>query len=198
MNAEMQPLFWRISQTKQQGINVVSLLMPADAGGDVAEVPMDVSFPSKSPFYEPQDLRWSEEDSSLFLDLIERVVDTNDRPDIELDLNDDVVQGIVQLVALHRFQTPRPLDELLADDVITEREELEIGDLVSLNTHFGAPLAIIVGLDAIDATCVLLDPLINAEGDILIPDHSVLMVNRLAVLPAAFAVTDNGEGAILH
>ncbi|KZZ43165.1 MAG: hypothetical protein MK185_08270 [Saccharospirillaceae bacterium] len=198
MNAEMQPLFWRISQTKQQGINVVSLLMPADAGGDVAEVPMDVSFPSKSPCYEPQDLRWSEEDSSLFLDLIERVVDTNDRPDIELDLNDDVVQGIVQLVALHRFQTPRPLDELLADDVITEREELEIGDLVSLNTHFGAPLAIIVGLDAIDATCVLLDPLINAEGDILIPDHSVLMVNRLAVLPAAFAVTDNGEGAILH
>jgi hypothetical protein len=198
MNAEMQPLFWRISQTKQQGINVVSLLMPADAGGDVAEVPMDVSFPSKSPIYEPQDLRWSEEDSSLFLDLIERVVDTNDRPDIELDLNDDVVQGIVQLVALHRFQTPRPLDELLADDVITEREELEIGDLVSLNTHFGAPLAIIVGLDAIDATCVLLDPLINAEGDILIPDHSVLMVNRLAVLPAAFAVTDNGEGAILH
>ena len=198
MNAEMQPLFWRISQTKQQGINVVSLLMPADAGGDVAEVPKDVSFPSKSPCYEPQDLRWSEEDSSLFLDLIERVVDTNDRPDIELDLNDDVVQGIVQLVALHRFQTPRPLDELLADDVITEREELEIGDLVSLNTHFGAPLAIIVGLDAIDATCVLLDPLINAEGDILIPDHSVLMVNRLAVLPAAFAVTDNGEGAILH
>ena len=198
MNAEMQPLFWRISQTKQQGINVVSLLMPADAGGDVAEVPMDVSFPSKSPCYEPQDLRWSEEDSSLFLDLIERVVDTNDRPDIELDLNDDVGQGIVQLVALHRFQTPRPLDELLADDVITEREELEIGDLVSLNTHFGAPLAIIVGLDAIDATCVILDPLINAEGDILIPDHSVLMVNRLAVLPAAFAVTDNGEGAILH
>ncbi|WP_420589982.1 hypothetical protein [Bacterioplanoides sp.] len=198
MNAEMQPLFWRISQTKQQGMSVVSLLMPADAGGDVAEVPMDVSFPSKSPFYEPQDLRWSEEDSNLFLDLIERVVDTNDRPDIELDLNDDVVQGIVQLVALHRFQTPRPLDELLADDVITEREELEIGDLVSLNTQFGAPLAIIVGLDAIDATCVLLDPLINPDGEILIPDHSVLMVNRLAVLPAAFAVTDNGEGAILH
>lgn len=198
MNAEMQPLFWRISQTKQQGMSVVSLLMPADAGGDVAEVPMDVSFPSKSPFYEPQDLRWSEEDSNLFLDLIERVVDTNDRPDIELDLNDDVVQGIVQLVALHRFQTPRPLDELLADDVITEREELEIGDLVSLNTQFGAPLAIIVGLDAIDATCVLLDPLVNPDGEILIPDHSVLMVNRLAVLPAAFAVTDNGEGAILH
>ena len=198
MNAEMQPLFWRISQTKQQGMSVVSLLMPADAGGDVAEVPMDVSFPCKSPFYEPQDLRWSEEDSNLFLDLIERVIDTNDRPDIELDLNDDVVQGIVQLVALHRFQTPRPLDELLADDVITEREELEIGDLVSLNTQFGAPLAIIVGLDAIDATCVLLDPLINPDGEILIPDHSVLMVNRLAVLPAAFAVTDNGEGAILH
>lgn len=198
MNAEMQPLFWRISQTKQVGMSVVSLLMPANAGGDVAEVPMDVSFPSKSSFYEPQDLRWSQEDSDLFLDLIDRVMDTEDRSDIELDLNDDVVQGIVQLVALHRFQTPRPLDELLADDVITEREELEIGDLVSLNTQSGTPLAIIVGLDSIDATCVLLDALMNPDGEILIPDHSVLMVNRLAVLPAAFAVTDHGEGAILH
>lgn len=198
MNAEMQPLFWRISRTKQQGMNAVSLLMPADAGGSAAEFPTDVSFPSDAILVEPQDLRWSEEDSELFLDLVERVLDTRDRSDVELDLNDDVVQGIVQLVALHRFQTPRPLDEMLADDVITEREELEVGDLVSLNTRFGSPLAIIVALDSIDATCILLDPLIDPGGDILIPDHSVLMVNRLAVLPAAFAVTDNGEGATLH
>jgi len=198
MNAEMQPLFWRISQTKQQGMNAVSLLMPGDSESQPAEFPTDVSFPSATVHSGPQDLRWSDEDSELFLDLVERVVETEDKFDVELDLNDDVIQGIVQLVALKRFQTPWPLDELLAEDVITEREELEIGDLVALNTTIGKPLAIIVALDSIDATCILLDPIINPAGDLLIPDHNVLMVNRLAVLPAAFAATDNGEGAIIH
>lgn len=197
MNAQMQPLYWRINRTAQQGINAVSLLMPAQAGEDTTEFPMDVSFPAAKITQESQDLLWSDEDNELFLDLIERLVDADDGH-IELDLNDDVVQGIVQLVALRRFQPPKPLDELLADDIITEREELEVGDLVSLNTLHGCPLAIIVALDAIDATCILLDPLVNDVGEILIPDHSVLIVNRLAVLPAAFAATDNGEGVTVH
>ncbi|MFC3681129.1 hypothetical protein [Bacterioplanoides pacificum] len=197
MNAEMQPLFWRISHTDQQGIDAVSLLMPASEPGQATEFPTDVSFPASSAGSAVRDLRWSDEDSELFLDLVDRVIDTDDSPDIELDLNDDVIQGIVQLVALRRFRTPRPLDEWLGDDVLTEREELEIGDLVSLNTLAGSPVAIIVGLDSIDATCILLEDLYQAE-QLIAPMHSVLMVNRLAVLPSAFAVSDDGEGAVFH
>jgi hypothetical protein len=198
MNAEMQPLFWRISQTKQQGINAVSLLMPAADAGQETELPTDVSFPSNSPDVSARDLRWSDEDSELFLDLVDRVIDLTSEPDIELDLTDDVVQGIVQLVALRRFQTPKPLDEWLGEDVITEREELEVGDLVALNTVAGKPMAIIVALDSIDATCILLEDLLQDKDRMVAPMHSVLMVNRLAVLPSAFAGSDYGEGATLH
>lgn len=197
MNAEMQPLFWRISRAEQQGIHVVSLLMPTSDNGEETEFPTDVSFPSNTVELASRDLRWSDEDSELFLDLVDRVIDLSSEPDVELDLTDDVVQGIVQLVALRRFQTPKPLDEWLADDVITEREELEIGDLVSLNTSVGTPMAIIVDLDSIDATCILLEEL-RDEQQLIAPMHSVLMVNRLSVLPAAFSEGDLGDGATIH
>ena len=197
MNAEMQPLFWRISRAEQQGIHVVSLLMPTSDSGEETEFPTDVSFPSNTVELASRDLRWSDEDSELFLDLVDRVIDLSSEPDVELDLTDDVVQGIVQLVALRRFQTPKPLDEWLADDVITEREELEIGDLVSLNTSAGVPMAIIVDLDSIDATCILLEEL-RDEQQLIAPMHSVLMVNRLSVLPAAFSEGDLGDGATIH
>ncbi|WP_419811540.1 hypothetical protein [Bacterioplanoides sp.] len=194
----MQPLFWRISRAEQQGIQVVSLLMPTSDSGEAAEFPTDVCFPSNAAAgNSSRDLRWSDEDSELFLDLVDRVIDLSSEPDVELDITDDVVQGIVQLVALRRFQTPKPLDEWLADDVITEREELEIGDLVSLNTCSGMPLAIIVDLDSIDATCILLEEL-RDEQQLIAPMHSVLMVNRLSVLPAAFAEGDLGDGATIH
>lgn len=198
MNAEMQLLFWRISRTEEQGVGAVSVLMPASEHEQATEIPTDVNFSSARLEPAPKDLRWSDEDSDLFLDLLDRIIDTDNQSDIELDLNDEIVQGIVQLVALHRFQTPMPLDELLAEDFITEREELEIGDLVSLNTQEGRPLAIIVALDSIDATCILLDTLNDQSGETLIPDHSVLMVNRLSVLPAAFAESDFGEGVVFH
>ena len=92
---------------------------------------------------------------------------------------------------------PWPTDELTGDDFITEREELEMGDVVALNTRYGYPLAIIVGLDSVDATCILLDPVFS-NSQVLIPDHSVLIVNRLSVLPATFADSDSGEEATHH
>lgn len=198
MNAEMQPLFWRISDQDQSGFEAVSLLMPAaSAGEDPAEFPTEVSFRSNRSSHHPVDLRWSEEDSDLFMSLLDRLMEPEEEGDIEVDISDGVIQGIVQLVALARFKTPWPTDELVGDDIITEREELEVGDLVALNTRYGFALAIIVGLDSIDATCVLLDALMDND-ELLIPDHSLLMINRLCVLPASFADADLGEDAILH
>lgn len=198
MTADMQPLFWRISRTDEQGIGAVSLLMPASENENPAVFPTDVNFLSQKLTHDPRDIRWSDEDSDLFLSLLDRIIDVENETNIELDLNDNVVQGLVQLVALHRFQTPRPADELLGDDLITLREELEIGDLVSLNTQYGRPAAIIVGLDSIDVTCILLDPLNNENQELLVPEQTVLMVNRLAVLAAAFADSDCGHNAVLH
>ena len=198
MNAEMQPLFWRISDQDKSGFEAVSLLMPAGmAGEESAEFPTEVCFRSNRSSTHPVDLRWSEEDSDLFMNLLDRLMDADDGEDIEVDLSDNVIQGIVQLVALARFKTPWPTDEITGEDIITEREELEIGDLVALNTSFGYALAVIVGIDSIDATCVLMDSLMK-NNELQIPDHSLLVINRHCVLPVAFADSDTGEDAVFH
>jgi len=198
MNAEMQPLFWRISDQNKSGFEAVSLLMPSGQSGETpAEFPTEVSFRSNRSSTHPVDLRWSEEDSDLFMSLLDRLVEAEEGDDIEVDISDSVIQGIVQLVALARFKTPWPTDELTGDDFITEREELEIGDLVALNTCHGFALAIIVGLDSIDATCVLMDSLMSGD-ELQVPDHSLLVINRHYVLSASFADSDVGEDAVFH
>jgi hypothetical protein len=198
MNAEMQPLFWRICDQDSSGFEVVSLFMPAGvAGEEPAEFPTEVSFRSNRKTTHPVDLRWSEEDSDLFMSLLDRLVDASEDESLEVDISDSVVQGIVQLVALARFKVPWPTDELTGDDFITEREEIEVGDLVALNTRYGFALAIIVGLDSIDATCVMLDALME-DDQLMVPDHSLLVINRHYVLPASFADTDTGEDAVFH
>lgn len=198
MSQLFNTLYWRINDSDQVGIDVVSLLMPNVEGQSPIEYPTDVRICARQVRTAPQDIRWSDDDNELFMSLLDRLLDDEDEDtELDLDINDDVVQGIVQLVALRRFKAPLPTDELGGDTIITEREELDIGDLVALNTATGYPLAIIVGLDSIDATCVLLDTLPLGNGD-AIADHTVLVINRLNVLPAAFASEDRGEGAVFH
>lgn len=203
MYAEIQPLFWRIRDADTNGCDAVSLLMPSDEQGEPeAEFPTDVSFLSKRRSSSVIDLKWSEDDSDLFLSLLERIAtpeteEVDDNDGITLDINDGVVQGIVQLVALARFQTPLPGDELMGRDLNTIREELEVGDLVALNTRYGFNLAIIVGLDSIDATCILLEDIKN-DDHLVAADHSVVVMSRLSVLSPEFNGSDLGEDAVFH
>ena len=130
MNAEMQPLFWRIRDAESNGTEIVSLLMPSNADGEPAsEFPVDVSFQSRRSNRHAVDIRWSDDDSDLFLSLLDRISDDDDGEEegITLDINDGVVQGIVQLVALARFKTPWPSDDIVGEDFITEREETRVG-----------------------------------------------------------------------
>lgn len=202
MFAEMQPLFWRIRDADTHGQNAVSLLMPGDTAGEKeTEFPTDVAFLAKQQNSQIVDLKWSDDDSDLFLSLLERVAlpesEMNEVDGITLDINDGVVQGIVQLVALARFQTPLPSDDLLGRDINTIRYELEVGDLVAVNTQYGFKLAIIIGLDSIDANCVLLDGIYDDEH-LVVADHTILAVNRLSVLSAEFCDSDLGEDAVYH
>lgn len=202
MNAEMQALYWRIQNNLNSGLDAVSLLMPAADGEPDTVMPTEVSYCSRRSGAAAKqfDVRWSDEDSDLFLSLLDRVSNPEDAEDDDgmvLDINDGVVQGIVQLVALARFKTPWPSDELVAGDINTVREELEIGDLVAVHTRYGSPMAIVVGQDSIDVTCILLEDIVR-EGRSIVPDHSVFVVNRCCVLPSAFAESDSGEAAVFH
>lgn len=202
MHAHMQPLYWRIQNTDTSGFDVVSLLMPATDSEPATVLPTDVSFCSRRLDKKALDIKWSEDDSDLFLSLLDRLsLNLEDEVDDEglvLDINDDVVQGIVQLVALARFKTPWPTDELVGEDFNTEREEVEVGDLISVNTSAGFYMAIIVAMDSIDVTCILMEDIVDQGEQCIMPEHSVLVLNRSYVLPLAFADSDLGEEAVFH
>ena len=177
MNAVLQPLFWRLANEQNTDMDVVSVLMPRGEEADkvAIEYAIDVSFKSSSKHQNPIDLRWSEEDSELFMSLLRKVMNISDK-DVELDIEDGMVQGLIHLVATARFHTPWPGDDLEGDDFITYRQEIEVGDLVSINTKYGFYSAVIVALDSIDATCVLLD-------DIMAPDseEEVILLHQLEI-----------------
>lgn len=199
MNAVLQPLFWRLANEQNTDMDVVSVLMPRGEEADkvAIEYAIDVSFKSSSKHQNPIDLRWSEEDSELFMSLLRKVMNISDK-DLELDIEDGMVQGLIHLVATARFHTPWPGDDLEGDDFITYRQEIEVGDLVSINTKYGFYSAVIVALDSIDATCVLLDDIMapDSEEEVIMPSHSLLMVNRVSVLTPDFA--EDVEATILH
>jgi len=53
-------------------------------------------------------------------------------------------------------------------------------------------------LDSIDATVVLLDDILapDSEDEVIMPSHSLLMLNRVCVLPAEFA--EDVDAPMLH
>lgn len=198
MSRDMQPLFWRINEQGHQGMDAVSLLMPTNNTDNSAlELPTNVHMHASEQTSYPIDLRWSSEDQELFMSLLERIVGQELEGNIELDLTDEKVWNLIQLVALSRFKTPVPVDEMLADDFICQREELSVGDMVAINTCYGYPLAVVIGLDSFDVSCVLLDELVHQE-QVQLLKYNLLKVNRMSALPAAFADSISSDDAVLH
>jgi hypothetical protein len=205
MSAVLQPLFWRLANEQNSDLDIVSVLMPRGAEEEkvAIEYAIDVSFKPSTQHQNPIDLRWSEEDSELFMSLLQNVMDIGDKH-VELDIEDSMIQGLINLVATARFHTPWPGDDLEGEDFITYRKEIEVGDFVSLNTVYGFFSAVIVALDSIDATVILLDDIISPdtadvpEGlqEVIMQSHSLLMLNRVCVLPPEFA--EDVEGTVLH
>lgn len=198
MAIQMQPLYWRLNERQYAGINDVSLIMPDSyLSNSALEFPTHVSFQAASQHADSYDVRWSEDDMQLFFTLLERLMQRQLEGNVEIDLSDQSVQAIVQLVAQMRFQKAWAMHELEAEDFLTQRSELSIGDLVAINSCYGFPLAIVVALDAVEATCVLLSPL-QLEDKVLIAKQSLVVVSRVAVLPGAFAEEEHGEYETRH
>mgnify|MGYP000280066606 FL=1 len=205
MSAVLQPLFWRLANEQNSDLDIVSVLMPRGPEEEkvAIEYAIDVSFKPSTQHQSPIDLRWSEADGELFMSLLRNVMDVGD-DHIELDIEDSMIQGLINLVATARFHTPWPGDELEGEDFPTYRKELDIGDFISINKIYGFYSAVIVALDSIDATVVLLDDIISPDTvdapeehqEVIIPSHNLIMLNRVCVLPAEFA--EDMEATHLH
>lgn len=195
MSIQMQPLFWRISDQNSNGRGAVSLLMPTHMGSRTAtELPMNLSFLALKTHQGPKDVCWSEDDVELFMALLQQKRQQQLDGDIELDLNDRAVHGIIQLVALARFQTASTV--ALGKDINTVRDELEVGSLVAINTTEGWPLAVVVAQDSIEASCILIEPLHAPQH--ALPEGSLVVIPRLAALPAQFANSSTAQEAVRH
>lgn len=197
MSIQMQPLFWRIGDTQGNGRGALSLLMPHHLGSrNVTELPINLSFQASPEHSGPKDLRWSESDVELFMALLQQKRQDALEGDVELDIQDRAVQGMIQLVALARFQTALNIDADLDGEIITERTELEIGSMVALNNGSTFPLAIIVALDSVEVSCILLEPCALPAQELA--DGSLVVLSRQATLPESFAQSFQGEGAVRH
>lgn len=199
MNSVLLPLFWRVENDQNTDFDVVSVLMPHGERADniAIEYSIDVSFKSSGKHSKPIDLRWSEEDGELFMCLLRKIMHVTEKS-VELDIEDEVVQGLIQLVATARFHTPWPGHEFEGEDFNTYRSEIEVGDLVAINTLYGFYSAVIVALDSIDATVVTLEDITEEDSgqEVIMPSHSLLMLNRVGVLPVEFA--EGSEATVLH
>jgi len=203
MNTGELQLFWRIRESEQAGQEAVSLLMPKSGDETRAEFPTSVSFRTTSPpalseRNRPVDVEWSDDDSDLFMSLLDRVMDLTEEAEMVLDVSDELVQGIVQLVALVRFKQPWDAEHLIGRDLNVLREELDIGDLVAINTRYGFCMAIVVGLDSMDVTCILLDSVEDDQGMVLLTENTVLLVSRMSVVSSVFCESESAEGVVLQ
>lgn len=201
MDTDALPLFWRIRNNEQAGQEAVSLLMPMPGETKLAEFPTSVSVAPETQATsqnQPLDVRWSDEDTDLFMSLLDRVMDFSESPELVVDVTDELVQGIVQLVALVRFKHPWNAEQILGRDINVPREELDIGDLVALNTCYGFFLAIVVKLDSLDAVCILLEPLKNQAHKTVLPESSVLQVSRMAIVPSMYCDSESPVDQLLQ
>ena len=133
MSAVLQPLFWRLANEQNSDLDIVSVLMPRGPEEEkvAIEYAIDDSFKPSTQHQSPIDLRWSEADGELFMSLLRNVMDVGD-DHIELDIEDSMIQGLINLVATARFHTPWPGDELEGEDFPTYRKELDIGDFIGI------------------------------------------------------------------
>lgn len=189
MNAALPQMYWRVNCNLEPGYNCVSLLLPTSVAGQAREYPIELLLRTsrKPSAMNIKDLEWSEQDNHLFMSLLSQVMESN-KETLEVNMQDEVIQEFVHLVATARFQVPLPAVEYEGDDINAQRFELELGDIVSLNTCHGFISAVITDLDSIDATCVIFDDIIDKEEDeILIEASSSVVISRLCVLHEDFA-----------
>lgn len=192
MNAALPRMYWRVNQSLESGFNTVSLLLPTSREGEAQEFPVELFFKHTSPAAQlsrQQDLVWSEQDNQLFSGLLTQICDA-EQGTIEVNLNDEVIQEFIHLVATARFQTPLPAEHLEGKDINTPRFELNLGDIVSLNTCYGFVSAVIIDLDSIDATCILLDEIENAQQELVAEMYSSVVMSRMSVVHEAFSETE--------
>lgn len=189
-------LKWRLADIEGTGMDQVNIVMPELDGAKAREILLPTDIPSPHPT--AMDLRWTEDDLSLFFLLLNKMLEMDVDSSQPLDLTDDGVIDVLHVVAAARFITPLPAEDALAEDIPTLMREVDVGEITALHTHDGYKSAVIVALDSIDATCVLLDPIDGHEKRYDFEVYDTLIVNKHSLLPGEFGNVVAGADSVVH
>lgn len=189
-------LKWRLADIEGTGMDQVNIVMPDLEGCQPREILLPTDIPSPHPT--AMDLRWTEDDLSLFFLLLNKMLEINVDASQPLDLTDDGVIDVLHVVAAARFITPLPAEDVLAEDVTTILQEFDVGDIVAINCHDGFKSAVITALDSIDATCVLLDAIDGHEEYFDFEVYDTLIINKHNLLPGEFGNVMPGADCTVH
>ncbi len=189
-------LKWRLADVEGTGMDQVSIVMPELDSAQPKEILLPTDIPSPHPT--AMDLRWTEDDLSLFFMLLEKMLEWPLDDQTPLDLTDDGIIEVLHVVAAARFITPLPADDILAEEISTVLYEWDIGDIIAINSHDGFKNAVIVALDSIDATCVLLDEINGHEQYFDFEVFDTLIVNKHSILPGEFGQVCPASEAVIH
>lgn len=183
-------LYWRLTHNVKLNSAHVSILMPAKNKQQKSEeIPTNINLAPLKKHLKPIDIKWSDEDEKLFFELLGHMDDTEEQ-ELVLDLKESYLQEIIHWVAIKRFNSPTCFELFEGEILQTERIELEVGDIIAVNTRYGFSLGVILTLNSIDADCILLDGLYENNKEVL-PEKSLINVSRLCLLPPEYAEEDS-------
>jgi hypothetical protein len=189
------PLTWRLADVEGTGVEFVNVVMPEQGATSNKEILLSTDIPS--PLNSSMDISWSDEDLDLFQTLLYKMLDVTDTDADRLELNQPELVDVLHIVAAAHFIEPMDADEFLAQDILTVISEIDLGDLVCVNTKGGFKTAVVADLDSIEAVCVLLEPL-EIDGEDVLDIYDTFVVNKHNILPPEFGNVLPGNEAIIH
>lgn len=208
INEHEKQLVWRLIDETGQGADVVTLVLPFSPKKPDQQQLLETDVVASQALppnpLTDHDLSWSQSDILLLYTLAQKMLDFPEPEDefqnekVTLDFEDPTVIEIIQIVAAARFAEPYDLTQVHFGEIInTELNELEQGDMVSLQGEGTYQLAVITEIDSVEATCVMLEPMVLSNGQTL-EIHDVIRVSRLDLLPATFGHVYPSEEDLIH
>jgi hypothetical protein len=190
------PLRWRLADIAGTGVEQVNVVMPELDAHSQHEILLSTDIPS--PHACEEDIGWTDDDISLFHELLSKMLGIDVDGSTTLDLSDSDVVDVLHVVAAAHFINPCDGSGYLAEDISTVMSELDIGDLVAINTQEGYKSCIICALDSIEATCVLLESIEVSDERRELDVYDTLVVNKHSILPAEFGNVVPGKECTVH
>lgn len=190
------PLRWRLADIAGTGVEQVNVVMPELDAHSQHEILLSTDIPS--PHACEEDIGWTDDDISLFHELLSKMLGIDVDGSTTLDLSDSDVVDVLHVVAAAHFINPCDGSDYLAEDISTVMSELDIGDLVAIHTREGYKSCIICALDSIEATCVLLESIEVSDERRELDVYDTLVVNKHSILPAEFGNVVPGKECTVH